>query len=361
MKFVETTWVNDTHYLDMNRALSYNSREALVHFFVGARGCGKTFGAKKLCLRNFAKKHAAGKHRCKFAWVRYDETDVKKMCDASGHKFFSDLYANNLIPPISTTKIDDKGVKVTELNHYIASEAFYFNKELCGYLLNTSQWATYKGNDYSDVDIVVFEEVMQPLSKVKRFEISEAFSNMYETIVRTRDTRCLVLSNLMYQGHPIFSKFGFDRMDKFGLYITDDAVLQYIQDSDSYKEEHANSKSGRLSKILGTDEMIVGNKNTNTTANLIAADKVRGQILFVFMTAIGLIYVKQHGDKLYVGEYNGWWLKRIWCKEKRYCNSNTFLMDTNLKSIVKQIDQNPKTFYTSNIVYRAWLELLPGT
>lgn len=56
-------------YWDINKSLSYN---ALFNFIIGARGVGKSYGAKKLAIQNFLKK---GKQ---FVYVRRYKEELKK-------------------------------------------------------------------------------------------------------------------------------------------------------------------------------------------------------------------------------------------------------------------------------------------
>ena len=45
-------------YYDYQKVLSYN---ALLSFIIGERGVGKTYGAKKFCIKNYINKKALNK------------------------------------------------------------------------------------------------------------------------------------------------------------------------------------------------------------------------------------------------------------------------------------------------------------
>ena len=55
-------------YWDIAKPLSYN---ALFNFIVGARGCGKTFGVKQWCIKDFLKTGY------QFVYVRRYKTELK--------------------------------------------------------------------------------------------------------------------------------------------------------------------------------------------------------------------------------------------------------------------------------------------
>ena len=65
-------------YWDINRCLSYN---CLFNFIVGARGVGKTYGAKRYVIKKFIQ---SGEQ---FVYVRRYKDELKKM-----KRFFEDIY-----------------------------------------------------------------------------------------------------------------------------------------------------------------------------------------------------------------------------------------------------------------------------
>ena len=70
--------LEDNMYWDINRCLSYN---CLFNFIVGARGVGKTYGAKRYVIKKFIQ---SGEQ---FVYVRRYKDELKKM-----KRFFEDIY-----------------------------------------------------------------------------------------------------------------------------------------------------------------------------------------------------------------------------------------------------------------------------
>ena len=64
-------------YWDINRCLSYN---CLFNFIVGARGVGKTYGAKRFVIKKFLQNQE------QFVYVRRYKDELKKM-----KRFFDDI------------------------------------------------------------------------------------------------------------------------------------------------------------------------------------------------------------------------------------------------------------------------------
>lgn len=69
-------------YYDYHKILSYN---AFINILIGERGVGKTYGASKMVINKFIKKHE------QFAYIRRYKPELKKAVP----QFFEALNNNN--------------------------------------------------------------------------------------------------------------------------------------------------------------------------------------------------------------------------------------------------------------------------
>ena len=72
--------MSDSKYYNFDRIRSYNR---MFNMIVGARGCGKTFGAKRIAIKNFIKKGE------QFVYVRRYKSEIKE--DRKFEQFFDDI------------------------------------------------------------------------------------------------------------------------------------------------------------------------------------------------------------------------------------------------------------------------------
>ena len=103
---------NEDDFINYDEILSYN---ALINVVIGDRGVGKSYGAKKWCIKRFIKKGE------KFLYVRRNKHDL----DDIG-KFFDDL-------------LDDKEINAHEFK--VSGKKLYIDGLLCGegVILSTAQ------------------------------------------------------------------------------------------------------------------------------------------------------------------------------------------------------------------------------
>lgn len=267
------------------------------------RGLGGTLGAKGIVVRGFLR------HGHEFVWLRTSDVDVKAMSKGKGSQFFDDL------PHIGINvegDIDEEEEIEGKVLNFIAGNKIRIKGEIAGHIMPLSLFDQFKGNSFSKVKWIIFDEFIATSNKRVNYDVLEAFSNMVETIARTRpDVRIICIANSINKGHPLLVKLGFEIGD-FGFYFNKHkdpalhkfAVLHYAQSPADYALKHKNSTSGKLASLLGTDEIILANTFETSNNRMIPKGLKLGRMkqLFKIFTQQGSFRVDRRleDDLLYV-------------------------------------------------------------
>ena len=174
-------WVNWDYIIKQGAAFT---------MVVGARGVGKTYGLMKYCIEN----------RRKFIYLRRLKSQLDQCASASGNPFKklnSDLGTD--IQPKGT----QAGVMFTDLDGTVA----------LGVALSTV--ANVRGFDYSDYDLILFDEAIASDGERPIQHEFNAFLNFYETVNRNRElsgeapVQAVLLGNANRLTNPYFSGWHF--------------------------------------------------------------------------------------------------------------------------------------------------------
>lgn len=217
---------NDSGYFDLRPAMSYGTKVIIV---VGARRIGKTAQTKKLVINKTRYSDTA-----KFAWLRDNDEARKKLASNNGAKFFSDC----------------KKLGIKNLNGTIEGEVIKLDGKPCGYLMPSSTFQNYKGNDFDDIKWIVFDEFIAEKNVRHNGNRAWEIINMIYTIASTRnDVRIIFLANALDRGDPILEFFGIKVKD-FGIYLNREksVVLHYCDNSPEFNKARDTSVMGKLIK-----------------------------------------------------------------------------------------------------------------
>lgn len=204
-------------YWDITRALSYN---CLFNFIVGARGVGKTYGAKQYVIKDFIK------NGNQFVYVRRYKDELKKM-----KRFFDDI-----ADAFPTTSF-----KVTPPN-------FIINEEVAGTYMPLSTAKIEKSTPFPRVRTIIFDEFI--LDKgAHRYLPDEVvnFLELYSTISRDRDVRVLFLSNALTVTNPYFLYFDIKLPYGKNIAAKNDVLVEMVVD-DEYKQHIESTRFGKMVK-----------------------------------------------------------------------------------------------------------------
>lgn len=204
-------------YYDPNKTLS---RQRLFNFVVGARGCGKTYGAKKTVIRNFLK---SGKQ---FVYLRRYETEMPA---AEMINFFDDIAG----------EFPD-----AEFKAY--NGLFRINGQIAGWYFPLSKATMLKSIPFPNVSLIIFDEFIIEVG-IYRYLPNEVrtFLECYSTISRDRDVPVLFLSNAITMTNPYFLYFKLGFEEGQTVKLTKFISVELIQ-SQEYVDHVKQTKFGQL-------------------------------------------------------------------------------------------------------------------
>lgn len=218
-------------YYDPNKTLS---RQRLFNFVVGARGCGKTYGAKKTVIRNFLRKGQ------QFVYLRRYDTEMPQ---AEMINFF-----------------DDVSVEFPDVEFKAWNGLFRINKEIAGWYFPLSKATMLKSIPFPNVSLIIFDEFIIEVG-IYRYLPNEVrtFLECYSTISRDRDVPVLFLSNAITMTNPYFLyfKLGFEKDQTVKL--TKHISLELIQ-NEEYQEHVKQTRFGELIADTEYGEYNIQNK-----------------------------------------------------------------------------------------------------
>lgn len=216
-------------YWDYTKLLSYNK---LFNFVIGNRGSGKTYGTKKLVVKDFLK------NGNQFVYIRRYDTEIKAL-----KRFFEQM--ENAFPNIEFN--DVKGLRI--------------NGEECGYCLPLSRASKFKSISFEKVRTIIFDEFIVESGRQSYLpkEVWK-FLDFYETISRMRDVRVIFLGNRVSDYNPYFTFFNIDLGNHEEFIIKEDIAVEIIRNLE-YQEKKLGTRFGQLIKGTTYYEYAVENKS----------------------------------------------------------------------------------------------------
>lgn len=233
-------------YLNYRTVFAYGKK---INLIIGGRGVGKTYGAKKFVLSKCIPTPS------KFVWLRTTKAMTDVLKGDKGQALFKDIIEQE--ESFHNLKYVINGDGTIEI------DAEPENKVI-GYLMSCSEYYKYKGNSFSDVKYIVFDEFIPENGEILRGNRVIQFLNTIETICRNReDVTIILLANATNLGDEILELFFTNvKNGEYGFYINErkDALLYYMKSSDEYLSVKRNSPVGRI--IAGTpyEDTIINNK-----------------------------------------------------------------------------------------------------
>lgn len=161
------TTIDTSMFWDIGRTLTYNK---LVHFILGNRGGGKTYGAKQKGIDNFIKRKE------QFGYIRRYKEDLKKPME----QYFKDIAA----------AYPDHEFKVEGEKFYIRlkpadEKEKWTENDVAGYGFVLSTANNKKSVSYPNITMLIFDEFL--LEKGTQHYLPnepEKLLNLYETVAR---------------------------------------------------------------------------------------------------------------------------------------------------------------------------------
>lgn len=293
-------------YWEINKVFSYNK---LFNFIVGARGVGKTYGAKKKAIERFIKKNE------QFIYLRRYKEELAKIS-----KFFDDI--NNEFP---------------DIDFEVKGNDFYINGMIAGSALALTQAKKEKSVPYPRVSMIIFDEFIIEAKGYSRYLTNEVscFLEEYSTIARDRDVIVFFLSNALTISNPYFIYFDiFPSKNEFT--VKGDILIQSVKDNE-YIDKMNNTRFGKL--IQGTEygDYAISNEFLLDNNDFIAKKNENYRFLFSFNYSdknFGVWYNYRQGTYIVSNDIDPSG-KLHYCFSMDDHSTNTILLRGNTSPIIK--------------------------
>lgn len=239
-------------YYDFNRIRSYNR---MYNMIVGARGCGKSYGAKRIAIKNFLKSNG----REQFVYVRRYKSEIKE--DKKFDNFFDDIREE--FPEHELT---------------IRGNKAYCDGKLMGYAIPLSTAVGIKSVPYPFVTMIIFDEFILDTGYNYLSNEPLKFLDLCSTIVRDRNNvRIFLLANNVTVANPYYEFWGIcpKKNDRF-VNINEECILEQITNDDFVKSLQEN-KFTKLIKNTDYYKFNILNESINDSEDYIATYK-RGEL-----------------------------------------------------------------------------------
>lgn len=242
-------YINKGKYVDFRKACSFGTH---ILVLIGARGFGKTYATKKYGTKKTLREEK------KFVFLRDNELALKEITNNDCLNFLKDIKKDNALKKF-----------FKDHNPEFGSRVLYLGDKLLGYFYATSTYYNLKGNDFDDVDIIIYDEFIKEKGQAQRGNRALAFLNMVETTLRLKtDAKIILNANALDRGDEILDILGV-KIDKgFGFYVNreKDVCVYYCCNSKAFEKAKLKSISGRLAAGTAYGDNL--NKNEFSSNNI---------------------------------------------------------------------------------------------
>lgn len=276
--------MSDLPYYSFDRLLSYGGT---INMAVGARGLGKTYGAKRLVIRNAVRKGE------EFVYVRRFKTELKHVST-----FFNDIAA----------EFPDYEFRV------VGRTASYRRRgdedaawTTVGYFIALSSAATLKSVSYPKVTTMIFDEFIIETGN-RRYLPGEVdtFLDLYSTIDRNQDrVRVLMLSNAVRSVNPYFVEWRLRPGKSFQRRGCGYVVCEII-DNESFADRVSETKFGRFIRTASPEyaKYAIDNEFADDTPALLGRKPPHARCAGIVRTRAGVFSV-------WIADRDYWVQKRL--------------------------------------------------
>lgn len=261
------------HWYDYNKILSYNS---VYNMIVGPRGNGKTYGAKKRCI----KKAIYG--RGHFIYLRRYQSEIVPAKET----FFTDIAHE--FPNTEFRVNGNKG----EFTWDIDKDPKEKKWQLLCYFIVLSKAQSYKSVSFTTVTDIIFDEFIIEAGMVRYLpDETRVFNNFYSTVDRNQDkTRVLFLANAVKIMNPYFGEYSINP-DIEWQFKHDKFIAVHIVRDEIYSKQVSSTRFGRF--ISGSDyaSYAIDNEFSDNSSAMVGAKSPDANIFFSLLTNHGPITI----------------------------------------------------------------------
>ncbi len=201
-----------------------NSYNAMLNIILTNRGFGKSYGAKKIAIRNFLKKGE------QFVYVRRYKTEITKQFK----QFF-----------------DDIALDYPEHSFKIQGNRAYIDDKIAGYSMPLSTSSNDKSTPFPLVTTIIFDEfIIDTSTGIKHYIGNEVelFLDLIETIGRKRNNvKVYMLANFISEVNPYFIYFNCfpKKGERFTIARNGEMIID-VTTNDDFINEKKQTRFGQL-------------------------------------------------------------------------------------------------------------------
>lgn len=207
------------------------SRNAMLNFILGPRGCGKSYGAKKFVTNRFITKGE------QFVYVRRFKTELSNAMLKGKTPIFFNQVASEF-----------EGHKLTN-----TKDTFIVDDKIAGWAIPLSTASIQKSATFEGVKTIIFDEFIIDKGNLHYLNNEvEAMLDLLETIARLRDVRVFFLANSITIANPYFIYFDLTLPynSNFKMFKNGNICVEYIENL-KYSETKKKTKFGQI--VEGTN------------------------------------------------------------------------------------------------------------
>ena len=257
-------------YYNFDRLYSF---AAFIMVVVGARGLGKTFGAKRKCITRALK---TGEQ---FIYLRRHKTDMKK----ARATFFDDIAS--FYPDWDFRVMGDEAQAAPIATRDDKKRAW----QVIGHFAVLSVAQSIKSVSFERVTTIIFDEFIIERGHVQYLQGEvTTLLNFYNTVDRGQDkTRLLMLANSVTIMNPYFHEWNVSPSHGEWQLKNDGALIVNFAKSDAYEAEVLATRFGKF--IAGTEyaQYAAGNTFLDNNDNLLRKKPASASYLFTLETKGG--------------------------------------------------------------------------
>lgn len=273
-------------YYSFIKLLSYN---AIYNMCVGGRGIGKTFGAKKIAIKD------ALTDKGQFIYLRRYKTELGPSAQtffSSIGKFFPDWDFRVMGNQAHAAKVSTRGDNKKRQWYVI------------GYFVALSQAQNYKSADFPDVLNIIFDEFIIERGTMHYLpDETTILNNFYSTVDRDRDTtRVFFLANSVSIMNPYFIEWNIVPDGREFVTYKKRFVVCHFPDSKEFNNEKYKSRFGQFIKDTEYADYAIENNFSDNTETLLLAKDPKARYIYTIETRTGYfsVWYNFYANKYYI-------------------------------------------------------------
>lgn len=273
-------------YYDFAKLMSFN---AVLNFLVGGRGLGKTYGWKKMVIKDAITKG------WEFMYVRRYKEELK----AAKASFFADVGAEF---PEYDFRINGETAEFSPITLRAEKKREWFR---AGYFVALSQGQSRKSTAYPKVRKIGFDEFIIEKGMVHYLpDEARVLQNLLNTVDRYQDkTRVFFMANSVSIDNPYFLHYEIEPVEgEEFIRKFDNFILCHFPKGEEFQAGVAKTRLGKF--LIDSDpeyaEYAVGNEFKDNHQHLLDSKPPAANYVYTLETSKGIFSVwMDWGDKKY--------------------------------------------------------------